>query len=386
MELSVVMPVKGNRDSVVHAVRSLLEQDLDAPLEVVVVVDDDDPARGALRVLEPDSRLRVVQPPPFPIAGGRDANWRRCVGVDRSTGRAIAFVDADMVFDPTWARRGLALLESSDCVGGVVRSVDGLGFWGRYIDRNNIAAKTPRFDRRRDLDAATLGRRGRKPPITANLFVRREVVERVGPPRPDITFNYDDYAFCQDIVDAGFGITCAPELDGHHEHRQGLRALLHEYDYSGRGCAQFARAYPRSILARRRSRHVLVLLTVVLMGCAGLLLAPLWVVGVGLAALLVLSVLQVVSVRSVEAAVYPLVTLGLGAAFARGFVRERLWGVPLDVAWTTPVPHPVTVQDVVAIDLVAEAIADAPRAAPERRRSHLTRRSGRPTSSAHSDM
>lgn len=332
MRLSIVIPVKGNEGTIALTVNSLLGQDLDDDFEVIVVVDAMDRACEALGPLEHDGRLLVVHPRPFPIEGARDANWRRSIGLSHAKGDVLALTDADMVFGPCWAAQGLAIIDSgADCVGGVMRSAEGLGRWGKYIDRNPIGAKTPRFPDGLRLSQASLGARGHMPPITANLFFTRQVLEVVGPPRPDLTWNYEDYAFCEDIVAAGFTIITTPELVGEHYHRQGIRSLTKEYFNSGRGCRQFARAYPRSILARRRKRQLVAIGLLAIALPTLLALAPLPTLAISATALMGLSLLTCVQLRDMGAAWYPLATALLGTAFAIGYANERLFGKPLNI-------------------------------------------------------
>ena len=340
MELSVVLPVKGNSATIRATVSSLLAQDLDDPFEVIVVIDAGTPEFAALADLGDDARLRLVEPEPFPFPGGRDSNWRRGIGVRHACGSSLAFVDADMVFPGDWARRGLALLDNVETAAGVVYSADGLGFWGRYVDRNNLGAKTPRFARTTVLTRATLGRRGHKPPITANLFCRRVVTDRIGPPRPDITFNYDDYAFCQDIVDAGFSIVCDPALSGRHHHRHTWRDLAKEYVRSGRGCGQYVRCYPHSHLARRRKAQVALTLSCLASAVLGAFVAPAASLFVAATVVVALGLAQMITVRTSQALAYPVVTGVLGIGFLSGFLVERVFGRPVPVGWPRQVGAP----------------------------------------------
>jgi len=358
MDLSVVIPVKDGAPTIRAAVESLLAQDFEGIYEVIVVVDRDDASCDALADLVGDERLVVLHSDPFPVPGARDSNWRRCAGVAASRGTWIAFVDADMVFPLDWARRAVARLDAVDCVAGTVRSVDGYGFWGRYVDRNTLAAKTPRFTTRRLLTKASLGRRGCKPPITANFIFSRAVVETVGPPRPDVTYNYDDYAFCQEIVDAGFEILCDPELAGRHHHRQGLRALINEYRNSGRGCGQFVRLYPHSVLARRRRCHLYACVAAGVALVTTLALAPLAALVTVALVLSVLGLAQLVTLRTPESTLYPAITGLLGSAFVCGFAYEHLFGEPVPVWWEGPIASVPRADREIVIDLAVEEVRE----------------------------
>src|SRR5262249_30195794 len=124
------------------------------------------------------------------------------------------------------------------------------------VDGNPFASKTPRMQRDYVADAVTLGRKGYKPPITANVFFTRAVLERVGGLDPAFVHSYEDYEWFQRIVDAGFAILCTARLTAGPSHRQGWRDLLREYNRSGRGCAQFVRKHREAFFSRKRRRDL----------------------------------------------------------------------------------------------------------------------------------
>lgn len=88
-EISVVIPTRKRPHFVTHAVASALDQDF-ADIEVLVVIDGDDPAtRDALSAIS-DPRLRIVD-----LAvnvGGAEA---RNIGIREARGRWVAFLDDD---------------------------------------------------------------------------------------------------------------------------------------------------------------------------------------------------------------------------------------------------------------------------------------------------
>jgi len=364
--LSVVIPVKGNAHTLAKTVASLLDQDLDQPFEVIVVVDAQDAARRALEPLAHDPRVRVLTPPPFPVPGARDANWRRAIGLLAARGRILALTDADMVFEPDWARTALDLFEetTADCVAGVMEAMPGTGFWGRYTDVTALGAKTPRFRHSQWLSLDTLGRRNFKPPVTANLLLRREVVERVLP-RTDITYSYEDYAFAQDLVDAGYSILCTDRVTGRHHHRHDVRSLVREYVTAGRGCGQFVRAYPSRRLAIRRLEHLATVLVIPIALILGLLqLAPATLVAMG-AVLASVEVASLIRSRHLEGVVHAPITLALGIVFSLGFARELVFGGPVKIAIDAEFPRRVFQSNdrTVVVDLRDQSHDAAPEAA-----------------------
>jgi glycosyltransferase involved in cell wall biosynthesis len=100
--VSVVIPTFGRPALVTRAVRDALAQTF-ADLEVVVIIDGDDPATvEALRAVG-DPRLRVIV-----NAEKKGAGPTRDAGVGASRGRWIAFLDDDDEWDPTKLEKQVA--------------------------------------------------------------------------------------------------------------------------------------------------------------------------------------------------------------------------------------------------------------------------------------
>jgi GT2 family glycosyltransferase len=311
---SVVIPVKHSQRTIGETVASLLAQDYAGEIEIVLVGDPDD---GSWTALPDDPRVRRLEVDVN--TGGRDSNVKRNVGLAAATGDVLCLTDSDMVLPADWLSTGIALLDEHPCVGGPMISVH-RDFWGRYVDGNPIASKTPRMDDGYVLDQDTLGRRGYKLPITANVLFTRELYERVGGLDPEFVHSYEDYEFFQRIVDAGATILCTPQLAAWHHHRQGWRALVREYHRSGRGCAQFVGKHPHSPFAAGRLRQLEVVCTAAVFLPVALAVMPAATVGLLVAGLL-LGALCVARARTPHAVAFPAVTLVLGLSFSTGLMR-----------------------------------------------------------------
>ena len=89
--VSTVIPTRGRPELLLRAVRSVLAQTL-RELEVVIVIDGDDPAteRALVELAREDGRVRVIAL--ATSVGGSDARNR---GVDAASGEWIAFLDDD---------------------------------------------------------------------------------------------------------------------------------------------------------------------------------------------------------------------------------------------------------------------------------------------------
>ena len=317
--VSVVIPVKGSQRTIAAALDGLEAQTTGAELEVILVGDVGDRTWEAI---DDDARLRFVlrRIETVVATGGRDANHKRNLGLAAATGDVLCLTDSDMVLPPDWIATGLELLDHGhDCAGGPMISVH-QDYWGRFVDDNPLASKTPRIPDDYVVDAATIGRKGRKLPITACVLFTREVYDLVGGLDPAFVHSYEDYEWFQRVVDAGFRVLCTPRLAAQHFHRQGWRALLREYHRSGRGCADFVGKHPHSSFSRDRRRQAEAVTTVAVFAPVAAIADP-----VALLAPLVLAALLAlyasIKTRTVDAATFPAVTLVLGLSFTTGLLR-----------------------------------------------------------------
>jgi len=326
LTLSIIIPVKGNLETICETVRSLLEQRLDGDYEVIVVVDSTDPTYQLLATIFDDPRLLLVHPSEtFPLRG-RDANWRRGVGLACARGRFLALTDGDIFFKQDWAQTGVDLLRKgqNECVAGEMASHSDDTFWGDYVDHNPLGTKTPRYQEPFLLDLHNFGRGGRKPGVTANMFFTRELVKHVGVPRPDFLYTYEDYAFFYDIVNAGYTVLCTPELTGFHHHRSRIRELVWEYWTSGQGCADFIFSYPEAHFGRKRLLQLGGVVTLSMASTAGLIMSTAATTLTLATTLLVLGLWSMAKVRRAHALAFPPATLLLGLAFSFGLM-SGLW-------------------------------------------------------------
>jgi len=151
--VSVVVPARDAAATIGTTLEALASQDLAEPYEVIVVDDGsrDDTAAiaersaGPVRVLRDDG----VGPGPARNAGAADAR-----------APVLAFTDADCAPDPGWLRAGLAALQNADLVQGRV-APDPSAHLGPFDHTVWVVAESGLYE-------------------TANLFVRRDLFERLG--------------------------------------------------------------------------------------------------------------------------------------------------------------------------------------------------------------
>ncbi|MEN3112740.1 glycosyltransferase family 2 protein [Uliginosibacterium paludis] len=160
-QLSVVIPTCRRPDLLERCIHALLAQEgIHGELEIVVVDDARTPAckdvvRGYTLPLM-SVRLRCIHPPAGACgpAAARNAGWRAAHGA------IIAFTDDDTLPDPHWLAEGLRALTPGT---GAV--------WGRVV--------VPMPEHPTDAERNTGGLHDAEF-ITANCFVRRDVMRRVG--------------------------------------------------------------------------------------------------------------------------------------------------------------------------------------------------------------
>jgi glycosyltransferase involved in cell wall biosynthesis len=154
MRASVIVPARDARATLPRTLAGLAEQGLDQPFEVIVV---DNGSRDDTAALAGRSEIvsRVIR-----RARGDGPGAARNAGAAASRGEVLVFLDADCRPTATWLASGVASIVADDLVQGKVLP-------------DPLVPLGP-FDR----TLAVTGAHGLFE--SANLFVRREVFERIG--------------------------------------------------------------------------------------------------------------------------------------------------------------------------------------------------------------
>jgi O-antigen biosynthesis protein len=238
--LSVVIATCGNAESLVRCIRSILSSDYET---FEVVVADNRPATSdTLRALETwfpaEPRVRYVG------EARRGASWARNAGLACASGDVIAFVDDDVVVQPTWLRASVEALTRTDdvaCCTGLILPLEletksqllleqfaafGKGFQRRTIRLRDSRDEDPLFP-------YTVGSIG----SGATMVIRADAIRQVGgfdtalgPGTP--ATGAEDLELLVRILRAGHAITYEPRAMVWHRHPDGmarLRRQAHRY-------------------------------------------------------------------------------------------------------------------------------------------------------------
>ena len=182
------------------------------------MIADDGSTELPVEVATEDGHVRVL---PGPATNSYAARNR---GVAASSGEILAFCDADCVPDPDWLERGLAALESGDMIAG----------------RFRFAVPEPRtvwtlIDMDSSKDHRLLVGLGLAE--TANLFVRRQLFDRVGGFDGDIS-EHGDFDFVERCVQAGASLRYAHDVVVWHPARSRGTSVLRAHWIYCRGYAE----------------------------------------------------------------------------------------------------------------------------------------------------
>jgi glycosyltransferase involved in cell wall biosynthesis len=205
--VSVIVPVKNGRAYLESLVAALAAQTL-PPAFFELVVADDGSTDGSLEWLESLDRefVRVTVGPPRNSYAARN----RAARLARAP--VLAFCDVDCVPEPEWLERGLAALERADVIAGRIRFA---------VPQRRTVWTLLDMDTSKDHERQV--RNGTAE--TANLFLRRELYERLGG-FEEVIPEFGDFDFVQRAVALGASLAFDPEVVAWHPTRDRARPFL----------------------------------------------------------------------------------------------------------------------------------------------------------------
>jgi GT2 family glycosyltransferase len=206
MRVSVIVPVRNGREDLLQLIEALERQTLPRDSFEVVIGDDGSTDGSTEGLATGDGWIRVEPGPPMNSYGARNRAARA------SRAPILAFCDADCRPEPEWLEQGLAALESTDLAAGRICFVVSVPrtIW-TLLDMD--AAK----DHEREVERGVAE--------TANLFLRRELYDRVGGFDDSIP-EHGDFDFVERCVAAGAALSYAPDAIVWHPTRDRAKSFL----------------------------------------------------------------------------------------------------------------------------------------------------------------
>jgi GT2 family glycosyltransferase len=211
--VSVILPTYRRADALPDCLDGLERQTHPAMEVVIVDQSPDDGTRAVVAARRTGaSRLRYLH---SDVAG---ASVARNLGMRAASGSVFAFTDDDAIPEPRWIEALVRAFEASpaDVVGGKILPLwegarpawfpDSRAYLVGIFDPGGPLARFPRESL----------------PMTGNLAVRREVMERLGGfdegagPRPGRPISGEDSLFAWKAIEAGLQVYYQPEAIVHH--------------------------------------------------------------------------------------------------------------------------------------------------------------------------
>lgn len=208
--VSVIIPHYQDIENLRECLDLLARQTLKADQFEIIVSDNMSPIGiDAVRSAIAD-RSRLV------ISSVKGAGPTRNAGAAAARGKALAFIDSDCRPEPQWLAEGLAALETHAVVGGTVHVL--------VRDRSRMSGAEAfeavfAFDFRRYIEEKGFSGSG-------NLFVRREVWERVGGFRASVS---EDVDWSWRAREAGFPVVFAERAAVWHPARETFAELKRKW-------------------------------------------------------------------------------------------------------------------------------------------------------------
>jgi glycosyltransferase involved in cell wall biosynthesis len=206
LRASVIVPARNSGHDLRELVAGLQAQTLPRESFEVLIGDDGSTDGSAQELATDDGWIRVLPGPPLNSYAARNR------AVRASEAPVLAFCDSDCKPEPDWLEKGLAALEGTDLAAGRIRFI--------VPPRRTVWTL---LDMDGTKDHERQARQGTAE--TANLFLRRELYDRVGG-FDDTIPEHGDFDFVERCVAARARLTYAPEAVVWHPARTRAKSFL----------------------------------------------------------------------------------------------------------------------------------------------------------------
>ena len=244
--VSVIIPARNAEATIAEALASILAQDYDGPVEVIVADGSEDPATAeVVRRIAPAARL--IPNPARTVPAGLNA------ALCMASAPIIVRCDARSVLPPGYLRRVVATLRRTGAanVGGRQMSV-GTSFFTRAVAMAQTMVLGTGNARYRQG-----GAEGPTDTVYLGTF-RRDALDAIGGFNPTVPVSEDSELNWR-LRRHGEVIWFDPAVVVTYRPRQTLKALARQYFEYGRGRRQVLRQHPGSFRIRQAAAPLLVL-------------------------------------------------------------------------------------------------------------------------------
>lgn len=218
--VSVIVPAHNAAQRLPSLFAALAAQTADPRTFEMIVVDDastdDTPS-----IVAQSGRARLLRAPV-----SRGSYVARNLAIGEARGKVLAFTDADCIPAKDWIAAGLTALDGADVVAGHVD----IPLGNRPTAATLLDVARRHIDQEHRVTAYGFG-------ATANLWMRREVIDRVGRFRDDLVSG-GDAEFGHRATASGMTLAYAPGVRVMHPPRSQARDLLRKQLRLGFGAAQ----------------------------------------------------------------------------------------------------------------------------------------------------
>jgi len=225
-EVSVIVPAYNAEGEIADCLQSLASLDYPKKKVEIIIVDNN----------SDDSTADIVKayPVTYVFEGRRGSYCARNAGIRKSSGRLVAFTDADCVVDREWLKRILKPFSNPKVavVGGRIAAYHPITLVERYCALK--AFPQEKFLSRPIPFAAT-----------ANAAFRRKILEDVGLFDGSFTSGGDEEV-CWRIKQKGYTVAYEKDAVVYHKHRKTLAELFALYVKYGKGQSRLYKKYGRS--------------------------------------------------------------------------------------------------------------------------------------------
>ncbi len=218
--VSVITPVRNGAVDIAALLECLERQTLARTDWEIVIGDDGSTDGGTQDVTTADGHVRVTPGPPL------NSYATRARAVSEARGSILAFCDADCRPEPEWLERGVARLQTTDVV---------LGRFRFDVSEPRSVWTLIDMDGSKDHEHQVKIGVGE----TANLFIRRELYDRVGGLDGSVA-EYGDFEFVERCVASGAGLAFGGDAVVWHPTRSTGKSLLRALWKYNRGYAVHA--------------------------------------------------------------------------------------------------------------------------------------------------